>query len=102
MNQQFYQVFRVFIKGEDISRSAEFFNEYSDAEKRFYAIIASDIANQQIVYHGAYIIDAYGNMKEVKVFDRRDFSEPEPEPETTPEPEEEPEIIPQEEPGDGE
>ena len=88
MNQQFYQVFRVFIKGEDISRSAEFFNEYSDAEKRFYAIIASDIANNQITYHGAYIIDAYGNMMEHKVFDRRDFSEPEPQPE--PEPEEEP------------
>ena len=90
MNQQFYQVLRVFFKGDDISRSTEFFNEYSDAEKRYYAIIASDIANPQIDYHGAYIIDAYGNMMEFKVFDRRDFSEPEPEPEPQPEPEEEP------------
>ena len=96
MNQQFYQVLRVFFKGDDISRSTEFFNEYFDAEKRYYAIIASDIANQQIDYHGTYIIDAYGNMMEFKVFDRRDFSEPEPQPE--PEPEPEPEV----EPGEGE
>ena len=100
MNQQFYQVFRVFFKGEQIARSTEFFNEYSDAEKRYYSIIASDIANPEIDYHGTYIIDAYGNMMEFKVFDRRDFSEPEPEPEPEPSPEPEPEE--QEEPGDGE
>ena len=100
MNQQFYQVLRIFFKNEQAARSVEFFDEYNDAEIRYYAIIASDIANPQIEYHSAYIIDAYGCVKEHKVFDRRDFSEPEPEPEPTPEPEEEPE--PEEVPGDGE
>lgn len=100
MNQQFYQVLRIFFKNDTAARSVEFFDEYNDAEIRYYSIIATDIANPQIEYHSAYIIDAYGRVMEFKVFDRRDFSEPEPEPEPEPTPEPEPEE--QEEPGDGE
>lgn len=74
----FYQVVRIFINGRtDPQRSVQFFNDYGEAEKRFYAIIAADISNPDITYHGTYIIDSAGRMMEKKVFDRRDFSQEE-------------------------
>ena len=74
----FYQVVRIFINGgTDPQRSVQFYNDYGEAEKRFYAIIAADINNPDITYHGTYIIDSTGRMMEKKVFDRRDFSQEE-------------------------
>ena len=85
LNPIFYQVVRIFIKGVlDPQRSVQFYNDYGDAEKRFYAIIAADINDPLVTYHGTYIIDSTGTTLERKVFDRRSFEpEPEPEPEAT-------------------
>ena len=93
LNVIFYQVIRIFMKnGAEPQRSVQFYNDYGDAEKRYYAIIAADINDPQVEYQGTYIIDSTGNTLERKVFDRRSFEpEPEPEPETpqeTQEPEE--------------
>ena len=101
INQIFYKVYRLFIKGGTVARSCELFNDSWEAEKRFYAIVAADIANDEIVYNECFVRDNFGRIVNGldKVFDRRDFSEPEPEqtPELTPEPENEPEE-PTEEP----
>ena len=86
LNLIFYQVVRVFINGQtDPQRSVQFYNDYSDAEKRFYAIIAADISNPEITYHGTYIIDSTGMVREKKVFDRRDFTQEEIGEQNTPE-----------------
>lgn len=79
LNQVFYKVYRLFIKGTQTpSRSVEFFNTYAEAEVRFYQIIAADIANPEITYHECFVRDNYGVTPNGldKVFDRRDFSEP--------------------------
>lgn len=98
LNQIFYAVHRLFIKGENVARSVELFNDSWEAEKRFYAIIAADVANDEIVYNECFVRDNFGRIVNGldKVFDRRDFSEPEPEP--TPEPVAEPEPEPENEP----
>lgn len=93
LNVIFYQVVRIFLKGgTEPMRSVQFYNDYGEAEKRFYAIIAADINDPLVTYHGTYIIDSTGITLERKVFDRRSFEpEPEPEPEIpqeTQEPEE--------------
>lgn len=78
----FYQVFRIFFKGDNRNHSIQYFDNYSDAEIRFYSVIASDLADKTIDYNAAYLIDSYGNTIEYKVFDRRVEKKPEPEPET--------------------
>ena len=95
INQIFFKVYRLFIKGGTVARSCEIFNDSWEAEKRFYSIIASDIANPEIEYNECFVRDNFGRIVNGldKVFDRRDFSEPEPEP--TPEPEPEPENEPE-------
>lgn len=88
LNQIFFAVHRLFIKGESVSRSVELFNDSWEAEKRYYAIIASDIANAEITYNECFVRDNFGHTVNGldKVFDRRNFEpEPEPEPEPTPE-----------------
>lgn len=92
LNQIFFAVHRLFIKGGSVSRSVELFNDSWDAEKRFYAIIASDIANAEISYNECFVRDNFGRTVNGldKVFDRRNF-EPEPTPTQTPEPEQTPE-----------
>ena len=100
LNQIFYAVHRLFIKGGNVSRSVELYNDSWEAEKRFYAIIASDIGNNEIEYNECFVRDNFGHTVNGldKVFDRRNFEpEPEPEPEQTPEPTpEEPAAEPEE------
>ena len=76
------------MKGGSCSRSVELFDDYASAEKRFYAIIASDLADDDKVYIECFVRDNFGNPVPGldKVFDRRDFNPPEPEPEPTPAP----------------
>lgn len=95
LNQIFYAVHRLFIRGGTVARSVELYNDSWEAEKRYYSIIASDIANDEITYNECFVRDNFGHTVKGldKVFDRRNFEpEPEPEPEQTPEePAEEPE-----------
>lgn len=80
----FYQVIRVFFKGETKSNSVEYHDGYDSALQRFFSIVAADLGNKDVTYNAAYIIDSYGNMLRHEVFDRRQ-PEPEPEPENEPE-----------------
>lgn len=72
-----FVVIRIFYKGEADTHSVEFKDTYLEAQQRYYGIIAADLANPDVTYQAAYIIDARGLMLDGKVFDRT----PEPEPE---------------------
>lgn len=63
-------VIRVFFKGEAETHSVEFKDTYFEAQQRYYGIIATDLANPDITYQAAYIINANGLMMDGKVFDR--------------------------------
>lgn len=67
----FYQVFRIFFSGETRQHSVQYFDTLEDAQKRYFNVIAADLANDQITYNAAYIIDSNGLMVEGRVFDRR-------------------------------
>lgn len=71
----FYLVIRVFFKGETETHSVEIKNSYRDAQVRFYSIIAADLANEEITYNAAYIIDSNGQFRAGQVFDRRTEAE---------------------------
>lgn len=68
----FYQVIRIFFKGENKSNSVEYFDDYLSAQARYHNIIAADLQNQEVTYQGTYIIDNGGNMLERAIFDRRE------------------------------
>lgn len=72
-----FVVIRIFYKGEAETHSVEFKDTYLEAQQRYYNVIAADLANSDITYQAAYIINAAGLMLDGKVFDRT----PEPEPE---------------------
>ncbi len=103
MPELFFQVVRVFFKGTAETpvpaQSVQYYASYQEAEKRFYVLIAPYITSADSIYHGAYIIDSNGIVREKKVFDRRIFTPPQPEPTPapTPEPEDEPAEEPEEE-----
>ena len=82
----FYMVVRVFQRSGQMNHSVEYKTEYEEAQKRFYGIIAADLANNDITYQAAYIINGTGRTIDVKVFDRRPNR---PEPNIVVEPEEE-------------
>lgn len=67
----FYQVIRIFFKGENKSNSVEYFNDYDSALQRYFNIIAADLANDQVTYNAAYLIDNGGTAIRHEVFDRR-------------------------------
>lgn len=71
----FYLVIRVFFKGETETHSVEIKNSYRDAQVRFYSIIAADLANEEVTYNAAYIIDSNGQFRAGQVFDRRTEAE---------------------------
>ena len=71
MDGMFYQVVRVFIKGGKTTHSIEFKEDRDEALQRYFNIIAADLANDEITYNAAYIIDSNGLMIEGRVFDRR-------------------------------
>lgn len=70
-------VVRIFFKGEAETHSVEFKGTYFEAQQRYYGVIASDLANPDITYQAAYIINANGLMMDGKVFDRTPAPEPE-------------------------
>ena len=72
-----FVVIRIFYKGEAETHSVEFKDTYLEAQQRYYGIIAADLANPDVTYQAAYIIDARGLMLDGKVFDRTPASEPE-------------------------
>ncbi len=82
----FYQVIRIFFKGETKSNSIEYHDNIDSATQRFFNVIAADLANQDVTYNAAYLVDSLGTVIRREVFDRR---QPEPEPEPEQEPEEE-------------
>lgn len=67
----FYSVIRIFFKGDAETHSVQMFDTLQDAQKRYFNIIASDLADESITYQSAYIIDSNGLMMEGRVFDRR-------------------------------
>lgn len=67
----FYQVIRVFFKGATKSNSVEYFDSYDAALQRYFNVIAADLANNEVTYNAAYLIDNGGNMMRHEVFDRR-------------------------------
>lgn len=75
----FYLIIRIFYKGEAETHSVEIKNDFRDAQVRFYGIIAADLANEEITYNAAYIIDSNGLLRASQVFDRRPIIDPEPE-----------------------
>ena len=68
----FYQVIRIFFKGETHSNSVEYFNSDELALQRYFNIIAADLANNEVTYNAAYLIDNAGNVLRKDVFDRRE------------------------------
>lgn len=74
-----FAVIRIYYKGDKETHSVEFKDTYFEAQQRFYNIIASDLANADITYQAAYIINASGLMMDGKVFDRTPAPETEPE-----------------------
>lgn len=68
----FYSVIRIFYKGDAETHSVQQFDTLQDAQKRYFNIIASDLADESITYQSAYIIDSNGLMMEGRVFDRRE------------------------------
>ena len=88
----FYPVIRIFEKNEEMSNSVQIFEDnpatpgkaHDDAVKRWYAIIAADLADEAVTYNAAIMMDNSGMLGEHKAFERA----VEPEPEPTPEPEE--------------
>ena len=65
-----FAVIRIYYKGDKETHSVEFKDAYLEAQQRYYNIIASDLANADITYQAAYIINASGLMMDGKVFDR--------------------------------
>lgn len=72
-----FAIIRIFYKGEAETHSVEFKSTYFEAQQRYYGIIAADLANPDITYQAAYIINASGLMMDGKVFDRTPAPEPE-------------------------
>lgn len=74
-----FAIIRIFYKGDKETHSVEFKDTYLEAQQRYYNVIATDLANPDITYQAAYIINASGLMMDGKVFDRTPAPEPEPE-----------------------
>ena len=96
LNELFYRVHRVFFMGtgelEVHQHSTEYYDDFQDALKRYFNIVAADFANEEVTYFQTFIMDKFGRIQEgrIETCDRRDFTPPEPEPEPQLEPEPEP------------
>lgn len=67
----FYSVIRIYFKGEAETHSVQQFDTLQEAQKRYFNIIATDLADDTVTYQACYIIDSNGLMMEGRVFDRR-------------------------------
>jgi len=72
----FYQVIRIFFKGATKSHSVEYNDSYDSALQRYFNVIAADLANNEVTYNAAYMIDSNGGVMRSEVFDRRPAPEP--------------------------
>ena len=74
MDGFFYVVFRFFYKGATETHSTQFYTDKRQATQRFYNIIASDLADNDITFQYCEIRDCFGgkvdNLDPV-VYDRR-------------------------------
>ena len=68
----FYQVIRIILKGAAHSHSVEYHDDLNSALQRFFNIIAADLADNDVTYNAAYLIDNGGNVIRKDVFDRRE------------------------------
>ena len=68
----FYQVIRIVFKGETKSHSVEYKTDYEVALQRYFNIIAADLADAQVTYNAAYLIDNGGNVIRKEVFANRE------------------------------
>lgn len=68
----FYTVIRQFFKGDAETHSMEVKQTLAEAMRRYFSIIAADLADAAITYNAAYIIDSNGLMVEGRTFDRRE------------------------------
>ena len=71
MDGIFYSVIRIFYKGATETHSVQQYSDMREAQKRFYNIVGADLADNDITYQAAYIIDSNGVVCDWKVFDRR-------------------------------
>lgn len=85
----FYPVIRMFEKNAEVTHSVQIFNDnpatpgkaFDDALKRWYAIVAADLADEAVTYNAAIMMDNSGMLGEHKAFERAVEPEPTSEPE---------------------
>ncbi len=74
MENYFYIVTRLFYKGSAETHSVQILTDRRQATQRFYNTIAADLADNDVTYQFASIVDCYGNpvdgIKPV-IYDRR-------------------------------
>ena len=66
----FYTVVRQYYKNSTETHSMQVYTDYDSALQRYFNVIATDLADSDITYNAAYLIDSTGLMKEGRVFDR--------------------------------
>lgn len=67
----FYRVDRLYYKGEAETHSMQVFDNYEDARKRYFNIIATDLNDDAITFQMADIISSEGVLMECVSFDRK-------------------------------
>ena len=76
MDGMFYIVTRLFYKGDAETHSVQTFKDSRQAKIRFYNIIAADLADGDITYQSATIMDSNCNfILPPVVYDRRPLPE---------------------------
>lgn len=72
MESYFFIVTRLYYKGQNETHSVQTFQDRWQATQRFYNIIATDLADNDITYQYASITDSNGNnILPPVVYDRR-------------------------------
>jgi ferritin-like protein len=74
MENYFYIVTRLFYKGSEETHSVQIITDHRQATQRFYNIIAADLADNDVTYQFASIVDCRGNSVDglrPVVYDRR-------------------------------
>lgn len=67
----FYRVDRLFYKDGVETHSMQVFENYEDARKRYFNLIATDLNDDAITFQMADIISSEGVMLECVSFDRK-------------------------------
>lgn len=74
MNDFIYFVVRVFYKKADMTKqhSVQEYTDLKEAKKRFYSILAGDVASVDVAYELVQIIRSDARCMESEVFDNRE------------------------------